>query len=322
MDISRARARSMSQRRASATEPRRIRRCFLEIALERLGYRPRGGVGTSARGRREISLSMDAHGPPPGHTRDDHDRSGRCGGLGCGGVLRRGREQGEGLTVDDERFDGWIRSLGNGTSRRGALGILAGLAGLGLGEVAAKQHRRRGAPRPRPECGGGQGCRLPLRRGGGYPRRAPRQPARVGERARQARGRFPPGRRQRRRRLLHRRRVQRAHQRLRPRCLRPRDGHVCGALRGRRAVYRQRMRRRVRRPIYRVQAARMQLLYQDRRERLCLPPRDGVQPHLHVRCPVHRGSGLRLEPLLPPRPRPRRDGRVPTAVRDPRRLHL
>jgi hypothetical protein len=51
--------------------------------------------------------------------------------------------------VDDERFDGWIRSLGNGTSRRGALGILAGLAGLGLGEVAAKQHRHRGAPRRR-----------------------------------------------------------------------------------------------------------------------------------------------------------------------------
>lgn len=47
--------------------------------------------------------------------------------------------------MDSERFDGLIRALGEGTTRRGALGVLAGLAGLGLGEVAAKRrHRGRG----------------------------------------------------------------------------------------------------------------------------------------------------------------------------------
>lgn len=45
--------------------------------------------------------------------------------------------------MDDERFDAVVQALGHGASRRGALGILVGLAGLGRGEAAAK--RRRGA---------------------------------------------------------------------------------------------------------------------------------------------------------------------------------
>jgi hypothetical protein len=44
--------------------------------------------------------------------------------------------------VDDVRFDGLIRALGSGATRRGALGILAGFAGLGLSEVAAKKKGR------------------------------------------------------------------------------------------------------------------------------------------------------------------------------------
>ncbi len=43
--------------------------------------------------------------------------------------------------MDDERFDALSRMLGNGTSRRGALGLLAGVAGLGLGEVVAKRRK-------------------------------------------------------------------------------------------------------------------------------------------------------------------------------------
>jgi hypothetical protein len=43
------------------------------------------------------------------------------------------------MTMDDERFAGLLRALGSGATRRGALGVLAGLAGLGLSEGAAKK---------------------------------------------------------------------------------------------------------------------------------------------------------------------------------------
>lgn len=43
--------------------------------------------------------------------------------------------------MDDERFDALSRMLGNGTSRRGALGLLAGMAGVGLGEAVAKRRK-------------------------------------------------------------------------------------------------------------------------------------------------------------------------------------
>jgi hypothetical protein len=45
--------------------------------------------------------------------------------------------------VDSERFDAVIRTLGAGATRRGALGLLAGAAGLALGEAAAKGRKRR-----------------------------------------------------------------------------------------------------------------------------------------------------------------------------------
>jgi hypothetical protein len=45
--------------------------------------------------------------------------------------------------VDGIRFDGLVRGLGRGTSRRGALGLLAAAAGLGLREVTAKTTRHR-----------------------------------------------------------------------------------------------------------------------------------------------------------------------------------
>ena len=41
--------------------------------------------------------------------------------------------------MDDERFAGLLRALGSGATRRGALGVLAGLAGLGLSGGAAKK---------------------------------------------------------------------------------------------------------------------------------------------------------------------------------------
>jgi hypothetical protein len=44
--------------------------------------------------------------------------------------------------VDHEQFDGLVRALGSGATRRGALGVLAGIAGLGLGEVAARKKGR------------------------------------------------------------------------------------------------------------------------------------------------------------------------------------
>ena len=45
--------------------------------------------------------------------------------------------------MDSERFDTVIRALGHGATRRGALGLLAGAAGLVLGEAAAKGRKRR-----------------------------------------------------------------------------------------------------------------------------------------------------------------------------------
>jgi hypothetical protein len=46
--------------------------------------------------------------------------------------------------VDDKRFDALSRVLGRGASRRGALGTLAGLAGLlGVETVAAKRSGKR-----------------------------------------------------------------------------------------------------------------------------------------------------------------------------------
>jgi hypothetical protein len=46
------------------------------------------------------------------------------------------------MIMDDERFAGWLRALGSGATRRGALGILAGLAGLGLSEVTTNAKRK------------------------------------------------------------------------------------------------------------------------------------------------------------------------------------
>ena len=53
--------------------------------------------------------------------------------------------------MDSERFDAVARSLGTGASRRGAMALLAGLAGLGLREAAtrARGTRRRGRGRVR-----------------------------------------------------------------------------------------------------------------------------------------------------------------------------
>jgi hypothetical protein len=44
--------------------------------------------------------------------------------------------------MDNERFAGLLRVLGSGATRRGALGVLAGLAGLGLSEGAAEKGAR------------------------------------------------------------------------------------------------------------------------------------------------------------------------------------
>jgi hypothetical protein len=46
--------------------------------------------------------------------------------------------------MDGNRFDAVVRGLGTGASRRGVLALLAGAAGLGVREVAAKRHRRHG----------------------------------------------------------------------------------------------------------------------------------------------------------------------------------
>src|SRR4051812_28777495 len=52
----------------------------------------------------------------------------------------------EDVDMDEKQFDGLIRAFGQGTSRRGALGLLAAAAGLGLREVTAKakNHKRKG----------------------------------------------------------------------------------------------------------------------------------------------------------------------------------
>ena len=50
--------------------------------------------------------------------------------------------------MDDHRFDAFARSLGTARSRRGALGLLAGAAGLAVADAEAKQRRkgRKGKP--------------------------------------------------------------------------------------------------------------------------------------------------------------------------------
>ena len=45
--------------------------------------------------------------------------------------------------MDDERFDDVIRRLGEPITRRGAAGLLAGIAALGLSDVAGKQRKRK-----------------------------------------------------------------------------------------------------------------------------------------------------------------------------------
>ena len=46
--------------------------------------------------------------------------------------------------MDEQRFDAIARSLGTTRSRRGALGLLAGAAGLGLAEAGAKRRKGKG----------------------------------------------------------------------------------------------------------------------------------------------------------------------------------
>ena len=61
--------------------------------------------------------------------------------------------------MDDQRFDGLVRALGRGTSRRGALGFLAAAAGLGLREVSAKathHHKGKGKGKGKPGKGNGK----------------------------------------------------------------------------------------------------------------------------------------------------------------------
>jgi V8-like Glu-specific endopeptidase len=59
--------------------------------------------------------------------------------------------------MDDERFDALSRVLGSVASRRGALGLVAGLAGLGLSEVEGKKRDRRGRRGQRKGRGGSSG---------------------------------------------------------------------------------------------------------------------------------------------------------------------
>lgn len=50
--------------------------------------------------------------------------------------------------MDSERFDTVVRALSTGATRRGALGLLAGIAGLGVSEVAARRgHKSRSNPK-------------------------------------------------------------------------------------------------------------------------------------------------------------------------------
>jgi hypothetical protein len=45
--------------------------------------------------------------------------------------------------MESERFDTVVRALSTGATRRGALSLLAGIAGLGVSEVAARRRGRR-----------------------------------------------------------------------------------------------------------------------------------------------------------------------------------
>lgn len=59
--------------------------------------------------------------------------------------------------MESERFDAVARALGNDFTRRGALGMLVGIAGLTWGEAAAKRkHRRKGQHQKRGKSGGGK----------------------------------------------------------------------------------------------------------------------------------------------------------------------
>src|SRR4051812_48443627 len=66
--------------------------------------------------------------------------------------------------MDDNQFDGLLRALSRGTSRRGALGLLAAAAGLGLREVnaKAKHHKGKGKQqaqvKPSPKCTPNKNC--------------------------------------------------------------------------------------------------------------------------------------------------------------------
>jgi hypothetical protein len=55
----------------------------------------------------------------------------------------------EGPEMESERFDAVTRRLSTAATRRGVLGVIAGMVGLGLGEVAAKRHRKKRARSPR-----------------------------------------------------------------------------------------------------------------------------------------------------------------------------
>jgi hypothetical protein len=62
--------------------------------------------------------------------------------------------------MDSERFDAVLRAMSSETSRRGALGLLAGLAGLGLSDVAAKRHH--GAKRHGKAKGAAHGAKVKI----------------------------------------------------------------------------------------------------------------------------------------------------------------
>jgi hypothetical protein len=62
--------------------------------------------------------------------------------------------------MESGRFDDLIRTLANESTRRGAIGLLTGMVGLGLEEVAAKGNGKakgKGRDKPRKRRGGGNG---------------------------------------------------------------------------------------------------------------------------------------------------------------------
>ena len=71
------------------------------------------------------------------------------GGIGVQPLLSD-RQTMEEFVMDDTEFDALIGALGAGSTRRGVLGILAGVAGLGLSGVAAKRRHRRSSHRDKP----------------------------------------------------------------------------------------------------------------------------------------------------------------------------